>query len=149
MTKPQKMYCSFLVNGSKGILLQSGSEISNINIRTAHNLARPEDFLKVCGLAGLNLARIATMEDINNMVLLSLFQSYNFDSNGGILVGFDKNCFKGKCNGIYTSLDGSSQLNKLAIQFNSRLNAEFVVERNRAGLMLVGGLFKTVNLAES
>jgi len=40
-------------------------------------------------------------------------------------------------------------LNNIAVEFNSRLHSEFVVQPNKAGLMLVNGLFTTVDLGDS
>lgn len=75
MDKPIKMYCNFQEKIPKGYYLQSGVTIKNVNIRKKLGLQSPVDYLKVCGKAGLNVASVKSVEDINNIVQLSFEQS--------------------------------------------------------------------------
>lgn len=75
-------------------MLYSGIEIKNLNIKAHLNIVHPTEFMHVCAKKGMTTAIINNVDDIRSLAIASFDNGFNFNSKGGILLGFDFGCFK-------------------------------------------------------
>jgi len=79
--------------------------------------------------------------------MLALENMFMFHKDMGILLGYDHSCNKlTGCSGTYYSLDGQTELNSLAEEFNDKIGKSFTPVRGNPVLILANGMLKTVSL---
>mmetsp|Transcript_21332 Transcript_21332/g.47546 ORF Transcript_21332/g.47546 Transcript_21332/m.47546 type:complete len:148 (+) Transcript_21332:1344-1787(+) len=93
---------------------------------------------------------IKSQEDILRIVLVSLEYMFSFHRDMGIMIGFDGDCVKLKgCSGKYFSLDGTTNLNGVAKEFNGSIGKDFQPIKGNPVLILANGMVKAVSMEEA
>jgi len=71
----------------KGYIIENSHEFQGINLFKAHNINHPSEFIKICLVAGFNIAAIKTIKDFKAMAAIALMYGFTYSSDGGIMFG--------------------------------------------------------------
>mmetsp|Transcript_87338 Transcript_87338/g.189160 ORF Transcript_87338/g.189160 Transcript_87338/m.189160 type:complete len:94 (+) Transcript_87338:187-468(+) len=82
------------VKTDTGMMIVNHHEMPITNIKEHHEMKAPELFKKICAFEGLNLYPVATVEDVEKVVMMSLEYFFQIHSGQGIMIGYDFGCNK-------------------------------------------------------
>jgi hypothetical protein len=56
----------------KGYSIESNHENMLANLKIAHNMEKPENFLKICEDKGMRMAKVESIDEFKNIALLTI-----------------------------------------------------------------------------